>query len=129
MNYKFTPNIKELENYQTYIGATNEVLKKLKDEIKIFDDDLFLKNATGDLRLQYNLNIRQYIKDFSLIDGEFNLYRKGGKVQPGKTQAELIADAQKGLYKIGTIVPLAFKNQVVPLVWDGSNLISGAEGL
>ena len=129
MNYKFTPNIKELDNYQTYIGATNEVLKKLKGEIESFKDDTFLKNATGDLKLQYNLNIRQYIKDFSLIDGKFNLYSKGNAVQPGKTKAELTADAKNGLYKIGTIVPFAFGNRVVPLVWDGSNLISGDEGL
>lgn len=129
MNYKFTPDIKELENYHTYIGATNEVLKKLNGEIKTFDNDVFLSNATGDLRIQYNLNIRQYIKDFSLIDGEFNLYKKGNAIQPGKTQDELKADAKNGLYKIGTIVPFAFNNQVIPLVWDGSNLISGAEGL
>ena len=75
-------------------------------------------------------NLIAFVKTFSfLIDGEFNLYKKGNNVQPGKTQAELAADAQNGLYKIGTIVPLAFNNQVVPLVWDGSNLISGAEGL
>ena len=129
MNYKFTPNIKELDNYQTYIGATNEFLKKLKGEIESFKDDTFLKNATGDLKLQYNLNIRQYIKDFSLIDGKFNLYSKGNAVQPGKTKAELTADAKNGMYKIGTIVPCAFGNRVVPLVWDGSNLISGDEGL
>ena len=63
------PNIKELENYQTYIGATNEVLKKLKDEIKIFNDDLFLKNATGDLRLQYNLNIKELDNGQKIIVG------------------------------------------------------------
>ena len=68
-------------------------------------------------------------KKYPRLIREFNLYRKGNTVQPGKTQAELIKDAKKGLYKIGTIVPLAFKNQVVPLVWDGSSLISGAEGL
>ena len=130
MNYKFTPDIRELDNYKMYIGAINDVLKKLDDEIKVFDDDTFLRNATEQLKIQYNLNIRQYLNDFSQKEGEFNLYQINGKVQPGKSQAELIEDAKKDKFKIGTIVPYATKNnRVIPLVWDGIMLKSGKESL